>query len=81
MPNPRALFMILFGVLVFTVLLQPTGLFVATAVLTAIVSFASSETHWREAAVISIALAGAAILIFVYALGLPIQALPKFGFL
>ena len=74
----RPLAFVLVSVLVFAALIERAGLLPATIGLVLVSAAGSVETRWLEAVILSAALAGAAVLVFVRGLGLPMQLLPGF---
>ena len=74
----RPLTLVLAGVLVFGALIERSGLVAATVGLVLVGAAASAETRWVETLLLSAALAGASILIFVRGLGLPMKIMAGF---
>jgi hypothetical protein len=73
-PGPLAV--LVAGLCLFAVLVADIGLAVAIPVLAMVSARAGAEFRWREAAVLSIALAVFSIAAFVYVLGLPLRVWP-----
>ncbi|MFM9849298.1 MAG: tripartite tricarboxylate transporter TctB family protein [Hyphomicrobiaceae bacterium] len=72
----RPLLLVLASVLVFGSLIEWGGLVPATIGMVLVAAAASTETRWLETAIVGVALAGAAVLIFVKGLGLAMKILP-----
>lgn len=72
----QPLIIILVGVGVFGLVAKWLGLIVAAAVLVVISSFAHSEFNWKEALVSGGIQGVAAVVLFVYGLGLPLPVWP-----
>jgi hypothetical protein len=60
------------AILLFAGLIAGAGLAVTTVVMTLVASAASQNVAWREAAILSVALAGGSVALFVYVLGQPL---------
>jgi hypothetical protein len=74
----RPLLFVLASVLVFAALIESAGLAIATIGMVLVGAAGSVETRWLETAILSVVLAGAAVLIFVRGLGLPMKILPVY---
>jgi putative tricarboxylic transport membrane protein len=72
----RPLAFVLASVLVFGALIETGGLVPATIAMVLVAAAAASDTRWRETAIVGVALAGAAVVIFVKGLGLAMKILP-----
>lgn len=72
----RPLLLVLASVLVFGALIESWGLVPATVGMVLVAATASTDTRWLETAIASVALAGAAVLIFVKGLGLAMKIWP-----
>lgn len=72
----RPLLLVLASVVVFGGLIETAGLVAATVGMVLVAAAASTDTRWTETAVVSLVLAGAAVLIFVKGLGLTMKILP-----
>jgi putative tricarboxylic transport membrane protein len=72
LPRLRPLVLVLASVVAFAVLVQSAGLVVATVALVLVSALGGSEFRWGEVVVLAVVLAGLAIVVFVYGLGLPI---------
>jgi hypothetical protein len=75
-PQPRAIFGILAAVAAFAVLAPSAGLAIAALATVVIAGFASRETRFVENLLFAIAMATAAVLLFIKALSLPVPAWP-----
>jgi hypothetical protein len=73
----RPLFLIFGAVAVFAVLLPVVGLAVTSFALVICAGFAAYDTRMRENAVAALVLAAFAVVLFVMALGLPIEVWPS----
>lgn len=67
----KGLVLVIFSTLLFGVLVRNAGVPVATAVLVAISAVASQRFNWKPTLVLAIGLAIFCVVVFVYALGLP----------
>lgn len=72
----RPLLLVLASVLVFGALIEWGGLVPATIGMVLVAAAATTETRWLETTIVGVALAGAAVLIFVKGLGLAMKILP-----
>jgi hypothetical protein len=72
----RPLLFVLASVLAFGGLIEWGGLVPATIGMVLVAAAASTETRWLETTIVGVALAGAAVLIFVKGLGLAMKILP-----
>jgi putative tricarboxylic transport membrane protein len=72
----RPLAAVLASVLVFAGLIETGGLVPATIGMVLTAAIGSTETRWLETVIVSVVLAGAAVLIFIKALGLTMNVLP-----
>jgi hypothetical protein len=72
----RPLAAVLASVLVFAGLIETGGLVPATIGMVLTAAVGSTETRWLETVIVSVVLAGAAVLIFIKALGLTMNILP-----
>ena len=80
-PLPRirlrpALF-VLGASIAFGYLLKPLGLVLATVLLVVVSAMGGHEFRWREAVLLAVGLAFFAVVVFVYALGLPFPLWPE----
>lgn len=75
-PCLRSLLLVGGGMLLFAALLQHAGLALATMALVIVSGVAYRAFRWRELGMLSGGLAMFAVAVFVYGLGLPLQALP-----
>ncbi len=73
----RPLLLIVLAVVLFGVLAERAGLLAAIVALMAAGGLASFESRWREVALSAIALSAFAVLIFVWALSVPLPVLPR----
>jgi len=60
------------AILLFAGLIASAGLAITTVVMTLVASAASQKVAWREAAILSVVLAGGSVVLFVYVLGQPL---------
>ncbi len=72
----RAAFFVLLSMLAFALLMRPAGMFIATMVLVLTASRAERGYPLLTAIILSVVLAGVAVGIFVYGLGLPFRVWP-----
>ncbi len=75
----RAILAVLCGVGAFGLLLKPLGLFLAALLLVGLSSLAQQRPRWGEVLASALVLAGAASVIFVWGLQLPLPLWPAFG--
>ncbi|WP_300300831.1 tripartite tricarboxylate transporter TctB family protein [Ferrovibrio sp.] len=76
----RGLLLVIVSTLLFGALVRGAGLVVATPVLVCISAFASHLFKWKITAIIAIGLTAFCVIVFVYALGLPMPVIgPWFG--
>lgn len=73
----RPLLAVLAAVAVFAATAERFGLVIASVVTVAVAAFATREARPLETAVFALALAGAAVLLFVKLLGLPVPVWPR----
>jgi len=66
------------AILSFAFMIRPMGLIVTALSSFLIAAFGSPETKWTEAIIVGVCLTAFCSLLFPYALGLPLQMLPKF---
>jgi len=66
------------GILSFAVAIRPMGVIFSALASFLISAIGSPETKWTEAVIVGICLTAFCSLLFPYALGLPLQMLPKF---
>jgi hypothetical protein len=66
------------GILAFAVAIRPMGMIFSAFVSFLVSAIGSPETKWTEAIIVGICLTAFCSLLFPYALGLPLQMLPKF---
>ncbi|CAN7409436.1 tripartite tricarboxylate transporter TctB family protein [Bradyrhizobium sp. LjRoot220] len=66
------------AILSFAFLIRPMGLIVTALSSFLIAALGSPETKWTEAIIVGVCLTAFCSLLFPYALGLPLQMLPKF---
>lgn len=74
----KPLAVIVAGIVVFGLTLQPLGIIISLPLLVLIVSFAGDEFHWGEVAANAFILTFASWAIFVYGLGLILPVFPAF---
>jgi hypothetical protein len=72
----RPLILVLASVLTFGALIETAGLVPATIGMVLVAAAAALDTRWLETTILGVALAGAAVLIFVKGLGLAMKILP-----
>lgn len=75
-PFWRGLLLIPLSVAVFALLVNTTGLALASFASMVLVSFASHETRWLEVVIFSAAVSAASVLLFVKALAMPVPIFP-----
>ncbi|MDP5239075.1 tripartite tricarboxylate transporter TctB family protein [Uliginosibacterium sp. 31-16] len=75
----RAILAVLCGVAAFGLLLKPLGLFLAALLLVGLSSLAQQRPRWGEVLLSALVLAGAASVVFVWGLKLPLPLWPAFG--
>ncbi len=75
-PCLRSLVLVGVAMLIFAFALQAYGLVVATVGLVMVSGIAYRAFRWREISLLSGGLAGFAVTVFAYGLGLPLQVLP-----
>ncbi|HYD57936.1 MAG TPA: tripartite tricarboxylate transporter TctB family protein [Burkholderiales bacterium] len=73
----RPIVMVVIATVAYGYLLKPLGLVAATMVVIVVSALGGHEFRWREALVLAVALAIFSVLVFVYALGLPLQLWPE----
>jgi hypothetical protein len=73
----KPLVMILAANLAYGYLMKPLGLVISTAVLVFIAALGGHEFRWKEALLLAAGLAGFAVGVFVYGLGLPFPLWPS----
>jgi putative tricarboxylic transport membrane protein len=66
------------SILSFAVTIRPLGLVVAAFSSFMIAALGTPETRWKETVIVGICLTAGCSLLFPYALGLPLQLLPRF---
>lgn len=76
--RPGPLLVVLAGVAFFSIVAKWTGVILATIGLVFIASTASSEFRWKEALASGALMGIAAVIVFVYALGVPLPVWPAF---
>ena len=74
--GPRALWIILSGVVVFGYLLKPLGLVIATGLLIYISALGGHEFKFKEVTILFVILAVFSVFAFVHGLGLPMNVWP-----
>lgn len=67
----KGLVLVIVGTLLFGFLVRTAGVPVATAALVAVSAFASQRFNWKPTLVLAIGLAVFCVVVFIYALGLP----------
>ena len=77
-PTFKPLLIIIGSVIVFGIAAPPLGLVVATLLLVIVSSAASDEFRWKEALASGALMGIAAVIVFVYALGVPLPVWPAF---
>src|SRR5215204_4460961 len=66
------------AILFFALMIRPMGLIVTAFASFMIAALGTPETKWRETIIVAVCLTAFCSLLFPYALGLPLQMLPKF---
>jgi putative tricarboxylic transport membrane protein len=66
------------AILAFAFKIRPLGLIISAFASFMIAAMGSPETKWKEAVIVGVCLTTFCSLLFPYALGLPLQMLPKF---
>ncbi|MDB5579834.1 MAG: tripartite tricarboxylate transport(TTT) family subunit TctB [Bradyrhizobium sp.] len=66
------------AILAFAVMIRPMGLIVSAFASFMIAALGTPETRWKQTIIVAICLTAFCSLLFPYALGLPLQMLPKF---
>jgi putative tricarboxylic transport membrane protein len=66
------------AILAFAVMIRPMGLIVSAFASFMIAALGTPETRWKQTIIVAICLTVFCSLLFPYALGLPLQMLPKF---
>lgn len=66
------------AILSFAITIRPMGLVVSAFLSFMIAALGTPETRWRETTIVGICLTAFCSLLFPYALGLPLQLLPRF---
>lgn len=74
----RPLLFVSAAIMVFAVTIESLGLFVAVSAMIIVSGFASNETKPLETIIVAAVFAAFIVSVFIYALGLPIQAWPNF---
>lgn len=72
-PNLRGLGIVFLAIILFGLLIDRVGLGVTALLVPLLAAFASQEVKWKEALALSISLAIACVLVFIYALRQPMQ--------
>ena len=72
----RPLLLLILGIVLFGVFLEPLGLVICTAILIVIGTLGGLEFRWKEVAILSVVLAVFSVFVFVRGLGLPIPVWP-----
>ena len=72
-PNPRGLGIVFVAILLFGFLIDRLGLGVTALVVPLVAAFATPEVRWKEALVLSVSLAAACVLVFIYGLRQPMN--------
>ena len=75
----RPLIIVLASVAAFSFIARWTGAIAATIALVFIASLASSEFRWKEALAVGAILGVVSVIVFVYALGVPLPVWPAFA--
>ena len=75
--NWRPIIMIIIGCIVYGYILKPAGLMIATIMLTVVTAFGGHEFKWKEVIVLSVVIAIASYVIFVWGLKLPFPLWPE----
>ena len=73
----RPLFFVTLSVVIFASVLRPLGLVVSLVILIVITRLAGDEIKFKQLAIQTIALTAAAVLIFYYGLGVPLNLWPR----
>jgi hypothetical protein len=73
----RPLAFVLGAVLVFTLTIEPLGLFAAIILLVVVAAFATRESRWLEVVVGALVLGAFSTGLFIYGLGLPLSPWPS----
>jgi|SRR5215207_9359078 len=66
------------AILAFALMIRPMGLIVTAFASFMIAALGTPETKWKETIIVAVCLTAFCSLLFPYALGLPLQMLPKF---
>ena len=66
------------AILAFALMIRPMGLIVSAFASFMIAALGTPETKWKETIIVAVCLTAFCSLLFPYALGLPLQMLPKF---
>jgi putative tricarboxylic transport membrane protein len=66
------------AILSFAITIRPLGLIISAFASFMIAALGTPETKWKETIIVGICLTAFCSLLFPYALGLPLQMLPKF---
>jgi putative tricarboxylic transport membrane protein len=66
------------AILSFAVMIRPMGLIVSAFASFMIAALGTPETKWKQTIIVAVCLTAFCSLLFPYALGLPLQMLPKF---
>jgi putative tricarboxylic transport membrane protein len=69
---------VLLAILCFALAIRPMGLIISAFVSFMIAAMGTPETKWKETIIVGACLTAFCSLLFPYALGLPLQMLPKF---
>jgi hypothetical protein len=72
-PNPRGLGIVFLAIILFGMLIDRVGLGATALLVPLLAAFATEEVKWKEAIALSISLAIACVLVFIYALRQPMQ--------
>src|SRR5690606_37106761 len=73
----RPILLVSIATIAYGYLLKPVGLVVSTIVVIIMSALAGHEFRWKEAIVLAIVLAIVSVVVFVYALGLPLPLWPE----
>lgn len=73
----RPILLVSIATIAYGYLLRPLGLVASTMVVVLISALGGHEFRWKEAILLAVGLAVVSVLVFVYALGLPLQLWPE----
>lgn len=73
----RGPFFVTLAILMFAVAIRPLGLIITTFVSFMVAALGSNEQRWKETTIVAICLTAFCCFLFSYALGLPLQLVPR----